>query len=175
MASASYRLGGDASVGVSALLEVWLPGPQHGSVQITVDIALSLRGGLAVPDAIRRWQSALMLLTSPIPDALGGILPREADVTHVEIHAAAPESPDQGHTRTEGLLEQLGLRIFGQPTDSVPRAVGQAMRVQGALDEHAAGEIVLDALERIALNCGFLDPRTAMNCLREEVRRRSRR
>jgi hypothetical protein len=147
----------------------------NGSVVITLDIALSLRGGLAVPDAIRLWQSALMLLTGPIPDALGGILPREADVTHVEIHAAAPDNSGQGHTRTEGLFEQLGLRIFGQPADSVPRSVGQAMGVQGALDAHDGGEIVLDAVERIALNCGFLDPRAAMNSLREEVRRRSSR
>jgi len=175
LASAFYRLGGDASMGVSALIEIWLPGPQRGSVLITLDIGLSLRGGLAVPDAIRLWQSALMLLGGPIPDALGGILPREADVSHVEIHAAAPESSGQGQTRTAGLVEQLGLRIFGEATDSVPRAVGQAMRVPGVLDEHTAGEIVLDGLERIALNCGFLDPRAAMDRLREEVHDRSSR
>jgi hypothetical protein len=150
LASASYRLGGDTSVGMSSLLAIWLPGPQRGSVEITLDIALSLRGGVAVTDGIRLWQSALMLLTGPIADALSGILPREADVTHVDIHAAAPDNSGQGHTRTEGLFEQLGLRIFGEPTDSVPRSIGQAMGVQGALDEHDAGEIVLDAVERIA-------------------------
>ncbi len=173
LASATYRLGGDASVGVSSLVDIWLPRPQSGSVLITLDIALSLRGGLAVSEAIRLWQSALILLTGPIPDALGGILPREAEVTHVEIHAAAPDTSGQGHTRSEGLFEELGLRIFGQPTDSVPRSVGQAMRVQGALDERDAGEIALDAVERIALNCGFLDPRPAMNTLRDEVRHRA--
>jgi hypothetical protein len=174
LASGSYRLGGDASVGVSSLLEFWLPRPQAGSVLITFDIALSLRGGLAVNDAIRLWQSALMLLTGPIRDALAGIVPHDGDVAHVEIHAAAPESSGQGHTRSEGLFEQLRLGIFGQPTDSLPRSVGQAMRVEGALGEHDAGEIVLDALERIALNCGFLDPRAAMKTLRAEVRDRER-
>jgi hypothetical protein len=76
--------------------------------------------------------------------------------------------------REEGLAERVELGIFGSLPDSIPRSVGQAMRAEGALDELAAGELAVDALERMALNCGFLDPRVAIHRLREDVRRRAR-
>ena len=177
LASASYRMGGDASIGISSLLEIWLPRPQAGSVLITLDIGVSIRGTLSVDDAVRLWQAGLMLVSGRIPDALRGILPSEADVTEVEIHMAAPGNSGSGNMgagveRKEGLSERVGLRIFGSLPDSIPRLVGQAMRAEGALDELAAGELAVDALERMALNCGFLDPRDAIHRLREDVRRR---
>jgi hypothetical protein len=148
-----------------------LPRPGNGSITITLDIGLSLRGGLSIDDAAGLWQSGLILLTGAVVDALRGILPSEADVSHVEIHAVAPAMSGQGHDRSDGLLEQLGLRIFGEPTDDPPRTVGQAMRVDGALEEGSAGELVADAVERMALNLGFLDPRPAINSLREKLAR----
>lgn len=167
LAAASYRLGGDASTGLSAILEIWLPRPNNGSVTITLDVALSLFGGVSLDTAVGLWQAGLVLLTGPIVDGLRGILPREADVTHVEIHAAAPAASGHGHERTTGLFEQLGLYVFGEPTDELPRTIGQAMRVDGTLEKGPAGELVIDAVERIALNLGFLDPRPAINTLRQ--------
>jgi hypothetical protein len=171
LAAASYRLGGDATSGVSALLEIWLPRPQSGSVLVTLDTALSLRSGVDVRDAVRLWQAGLILITGAIPDALRSILPDYADVTQVELHVIAPSHTLDGAQRATSLLDQLDLRVFGEHTDETPAALGQAMRVSGALEAPEAADLVVDALERMLLDGGFLDPRVAISSLRDEARR----
>jgi NAD-dependent SIR2 family protein deacetylase len=167
--SASYGLGGDASMGLSSILEIWLPRPGNGAVTITLDTGVSLHGGLLIEDAVVLWQSGLMLLTGPLLDALRTIVPHDAEVSQVEIHVAAPATSGQGHDRATGLIEQLNLRVFGEPTDRPPATVGQAMRVDGALELGPARELVIDAVERMMLNLGFLDPRPGIKAIREKV------
>jgi hypothetical protein len=168
-AAASYRRGGDATSGISALLEIWLPRPQSGNVLITLDTAMSLRNRLDVTDAVSLWHAGVIALTGAVPDAMRGSLPDYADVTQVELHVIAPTHAVDGTQRANSLLEQLDLRTFGEHAVDIPATIGQAMRVDGAVEASAAAELVIDALERMLLNGGFLDPRGGIAALRERT------
>jgi hypothetical protein len=129
-AFATYRLGGDASTGMSALFDLWLPRAGGGSVLITIDIAISSSGGILPIEAALIWQDALVALSGPVPDAIRGILPLYAEVTLLEIHAGSAEWSSFTHRQTGGLWKQLNLDAFGPTPDGMPASIGQAMRTQ---------------------------------------------
>ncbi len=58
---ASYRIGGDASFGVSALAELRLPGfGVGGAVPLTIDVGLSLAAPIALEEAAAIWRDGLL-------------------------------------------------------------------------------------------------------------------
>jgi hypothetical protein len=169
--AASYRLGEDASLGVSALLEVRLPnvGMQGGRISFMLDVGLSVSTALMLGQVARLWRDGLVALTTLVPEALTEILPPYADISQVEIHAFAPTSDGQQHSRENSLTTRIAMQSLGQPSRRLSPAVGLAMRVVGGLAEREAADVIADAVERIALSHGFLDPTMGVRSLRTEL------
>jgi hypothetical protein len=167
----SYRLGADASLGVSALLEIRLPnvGVQGGRITFILDIGLSVSTALMLGEVARLWHDGLVALTTLVPDALAEILPPYAEISQVEFHAFAPTFDGQKHSRENSLSARIAMQSLGQPSRTLSSSVGLAMRVDGGLAAREAAEVVADGVERIALSQGFLDPTTGIRSLRSEL------
>lgn len=167
---ASYRLGGDASNGVSALLSVQLPAVAHGSwVVFILDIAVSLQQRLRLGDIARLWRDALVLTSASLPDALAGVVPPGADAIHGELHALAMPTDGLQHNRPNTLEQRIDFLPLGPPTRSLPASIGSASQLVGGLTDHQAAEVVLESFELMALNSGFLDPSAGLEALRHEL------
>lgn len=169
--NASYRLGGDAAIGVSALASV--QGPSFGitgSVVFKLDIGLSLAGRLQLGDVARLLRDGLVLTTAILPDALSDLLPSDANVFQAEFHVMA--SPTDGNQRNRP--NELGDRIDLSPLGTETRTtnggfIGYASQVPGPLTQRDAAEIVADGIDYVALARGFLDPRAGIAQLRLDL------
>ena len=146
---ASYRLGGDASFGVSALVTVRLPGvgAYGGWIVFTIDIGLSLAAAIRLGEAAMLWRDGLILTSALLPEALTDILPAEADVVQGEAHVLA--APTNGHSANHPneLGERLDLSPLGSATRTVGPSMGFAMRLAGALSEREAADVVAEAIQ----------------------------
>lgn len=168
---ASYRLGSDATSGVSALATVRLPrpGPQAGGIALLLDIGLSLAATMRLTDAALLLRDGLLLTSMLMPDALGGVLPTEADISQVELHVSAATTDGHSHRRHHRLDEHLDLSSLGDPTRELGETMGFAARVASGLSETEATELVAHAFEQMALAHGSLDPRPGLATLRREL------
>lgn len=168
MEAASYRLGGDANAGISALVRVELPAVAHGgSVVVTVDLAVSLARSLRLAELAMLWRDGLWLVSDLAPDALQEILPADAEAMQVEIHALASERFQGGAANR--LAGRIDLSSLGAPTREIGPSVGFAAYPPSTMSEHAATELVADGIEYMALAWGYLDPQTGLGALRREL------
>ncbi len=167
---AFYRWGGDASQGVSALVTINLPSvAQGGSITVIIDIGVSPGRPLKLGDVAALWRDSLVLTSAALPEAFVGVLPVEADVFQVELHAHAPETDGQGNHQANKLLDRVNLSSLGEPTRRIGPSLGFAAAINGALSEQTAGEVVVEAVETTALAWGYLDPRAGVERLRNEL------
>jgi len=167
---ASYRLGGDGTFGVSALLTIQLPSPGvGGSVVFTFDLGVSIEASIWIGQAAMLWRDAVVLTSTLLPDALGTVLPPEADVYQIELHVLAATDDGQGNSRPTDLTERLDMQNFGIPTRPVGPAMGVAMRVDGGLAGQEAGMLVSEAINHMALANGYLDPRIGLSMVRASL------
>lgn len=167
---ATYRLGGDASSGVSALISIRLPSyGVGGQVVIKLDMALSLERTVRVGEAARLFRDGLLLVSDAVPKALADILPGDADVTQVELHFLAAGVDGANHNRPNDIPQRLDLTQFGNPSRTVGPQLGFAARVNGSLSEHDAAEVVVEGFDHMTLGIGYLDPRNGVARLRSEL------
>jgi hypothetical protein len=168
---ASYRLGGDAKDGVSALATVQLPrvGSFGGAMLFIIDIAISLATAIRLGDAATLWRDGLVLTSALLPAALIDILPAEADATQAELHAFAAATDGHQLNRPNDLAVRLDLSSLGSPTRPLRSSIGFAMRLVGALAEMEAADVVAQGIDHMALANGYLDPRVGMAGLRHEL------
>jgi len=162
---ASYRLGGDASAGLSSLVTVQFPSSSVGaSVAFTIDIAVSLANALTLGQVARLLRDGLVLVTSALPEVLADLVPAQAMTNHAEVHLLAPPK------RTPNTLcERINLHQLGQPPSAGGPLRGCAAGLAGPLTERDAAELVVDACEYMALASGFLDPTVGITLLRQEL------
>jgi hypothetical protein len=170
----NYRLGGDASAGLSALVTVSLHGfAQTGaSVVIKFDVALSLASALSLAEAARIMADGLVLTTSVIPEALDDVLPADSEVTHAELHiVAAPRTgtPDHPYNQPNDLLQRLDLATLGERAQFREPSLGFAAHLAGALTEQQAAELTVGAIDYMVLASGWLDPRNGIAQLRRDL------
>ena len=165
--SAEYSLGAHPGASVTALLSVHLPGAATGNVVLVLDIALSSTGTLRIGQAATLWREALVLLTSSVPEALGSVVPPDAEPMWIELHASSQATDDRGNGVE--LTGPLDLTTLGQRSGPVGDAIGVAMRIAGALSRYEAAEVVSDAITCMALAHGYLDPRIGINAIRGEL------
>jgi hypothetical protein len=164
---ATYRLGGDAAAGVSALAQIRFPRYAQGNlVNAILDIALSLSDPISLADAAVIWRDGLVLATGALADALTGVLPAGASPGLVEIHVAAPRVDGLNRNRPNDLGQRIELSLLGQPTRSLSDAIGYAARISGPLSSDEAARLVVDGIEYMALANGYVDPRIALESLR---------
>jgi hypothetical protein len=170
--TASYRFGGDAATGVSALVTVHLPAFARGAqVVFTIDVGLPFAAPTPLGEAARLWRDGLLLASVLLPEAVADMLPADAHPAQAELHALAG-SPDRDETSIPkpGDLEQaLSLALLGAPTRAMGPAMGYAVSLAQAPSEREAAEIVVEAIYQMAIGHGYLDPRVGIAALRAEL------
>jgi hypothetical protein len=130
---ASYRLGGDASIGVSALSTILLPrfGTQ-GAVVFILDVAVSLERALDLHEAAHLWRDGLVLVSAVLPEALRGVLPADADVSECEIHAMAPRADGQSEQPVNSLSRRIDFASLGEMVSRSASRLGTPPRYAAA-------------------------------------------
>jgi hypothetical protein len=168
---ASYRLGGDGSSDVCALVTINLPnvGIQGGSVTFAVDVGISIDRPLELAEVALLLREGLVLVTTLLPFAIADILPNDSSASHAEVHLLAAATDGQNQARSNGPLERVNLSVLGQPTRDFGQSMGFAARLGGPLAEREAAELVLEALQYMTLAAGYLDPRPGLDDLRREL------
>jgi hypothetical protein len=168
---ASYRFGGDASSGVSAIVTVVMPGVglHGGSILFTVDIALSLDAAVRLGDAARLWRDGLVLTSALLPEALADVLPPDAEARVGELHVLAADTDGHQLSRPNQLEKRIDLSSLGSPSRPLRSSMGCAIGLVGALTELQAADVVVQAVDHMAHANGYLDPRTGMAALRHEL------
>ena len=169
--SATYRLGGDAHMGVSALVRATFPGLgiQGGSILFKLDMAVSINRMVSLGEAARLFRDGLVLVTSTVPDVFADTVPAGADIQLAEIHVLAANTDGNNKNRPNNLLERLDLSHFGAPTRTIGPSLGFSARVTAPLTEHEAAELVVEAFDYMSVANGYLDPRIAIMSLRAEL------
>ena len=142
---AAYRLGGDASAGASALMQVRFPGFGVGALVVFIlDMGISLAGAIPVSEAAKLWRDGLLTLTGTMPAIFASVVPSDASVGLAEIHAFAPPTDGGTLSRPNDLLSRLDLTSLGAPTRQVGPCVGFAARLAGPLSDREASELVAE-------------------------------
>jgi hypothetical protein len=172
----TYRLGGDATAGISALVTVRFPrfpGPVGGgAVLFTTDIALSLQHKIRMAEAAMILRDGLVLVTATLPEVMADLLPSDGNTAHAEIHFLAATqygSPGTQGNRENDILERIDLSPLGKPSRAIGQSMGFAARLQGPLTDREAAELVSMAFEQTAYDVGYLDPRLGIRQLRQEL------
>ncbi len=172
----TYRIGGDATVGISALVTVRLPGfpgpVGGGSVVFTADVAISLQKTIRMAEAAMILRDGLILVTATLPGVLADVLPGDANTNHAEVHFLA--ATQYGSAGTQGnrqndVLQRVDLSPLGTPTRDIGQSMGFAAQLPGPLTEREAADLVCEALEQLAYAVGYLDPRLGIRQLRQEM------
>jgi hypothetical protein len=167
---ASFRFGGDARAGTSALVTVTLP-TNSEAVQVTLDVALSVEETVAIAQIAKIFHEGLVLVTSNIPEVLETILPAEAEVMRVEMHllGARVDGSSPSHVRKNQLDQRIDFSSLGEPSRPIGELLMTGFQVSGSLTLQEAGELVMGGIEDMALNAGFLDPEGGLSQLRAEL------
>ncbi len=67
---------------------------------LVFDTAVSSTAALRIGQAAKLWRDALVLSTSLVPEALGSVLPPDAEPVWIELHATSQTS-DERNNRVE--------------------------------------------------------------------------
>jgi len=158
-ADATYRLGGDASSGVGALVTVTMPRIGWGElVRVTVDVAVSVMAPLSLVELATVLRDALSAAAIVVPHALASLFLPETTVQRVELHLLADSSDAQNQNRVNDLDHRVDWGFVGQKTRNFGRSLGAAVEVIGSLKERTTAELIVGAIEQMALDGGVLDP-----------------
>ncbi len=169
---ASYRFGGNAASGISALATIRLPrtGAHTGSIVIALDIALSLAGQIRLADAARLLRDGFILTVTALPAALDRVLPADAEVTRGELHIVAPTTLGDGKGRHgNDLRHRLELSVLGENSRREIPSMSYAAQLADPFTEAETTLLVADAIEPMALAVGYTDPRLGIGALRREL------
>lgn len=161
---AFYRIGGDARVGISALCGVR---PEGGSILASIDVGLSLADKITPKDVGLLLRDALSALALKLPSALTDFLPPGAAATEIELHLLAATQRVDGSNRPNDLGQQIDLGPWGEPTRDVETSMNYAVQIGDLIGQGGLAELVLNALDDMALDAGFLDAGPAISGLRQ--------
>jgi hypothetical protein len=160
LGQARYRLGGDATTGVSALATVQMPHTVVGDlVTFQLDVGISLTVPLPLEFLAELLTQLLVLTSSTMPTAVADIMPAGAGLTIVEFHLAAPQTDGRSNSRPNDLRQRVDLGALGTPPSPPMVQAGYAAEVPEPLSVRQASELVVEGIEYIALAHGFPDPR----------------
>jgi hypothetical protein len=165
--SAEYSIGARSRGSVTAELSVKLPGAATGSFVLILDSGVSSTDALRICQVARLWRDALVLLTSSVPEALGEVVPPDAEPMLIELHAISSTTAEGGNA--VDLTDRLDLTVLGDRSAPAGDAIAVAMRVSSALSRHEAAEVVSDAITHMVLAHGYLDPRAGISTIRAEL------
>lgn len=173
--SASHRLGGDATSGVSCLVDVRLPNAAgfgaSATVTCIVDIGISVQGTVSLAETARLLRDALLVATTGLPDAVAGVIPPNAKVTGAEVYFRAAATDGHNQHRVNDIAQRIDLSSLGRPSRGIGTYYSYCVEIPEAFSEHAAAQLVVDALEVLALDSGYLEPDEGLARLREALSR----
>ncbi len=166
----AYRLGGDATSGVSALAAVWYPRwAQTSRMEFMLDIGLSLAWSPGLDRVAGLLRDGLLLVARDLPSAMAAALPTRAEVTVCEAHLMAATTDGMGTPRPNTLEQRIDWSVMGHQSAPLPTELSDAVSVAGPLSEVQAAEIAVSAIDYWALNHGFDDPRPGIRYLRSQL------
>jgi hypothetical protein len=167
---ATYRLGGDATSGVAAMAQITMPRQSQGAViLITIDVAVSLGRPLTLVEAAVILRDALVLTSGGLYESIADLIPPDAGIAEAEVHIVAMPYDGQGKTRKNNVGDRVALSQLGEPSRESISSMSFAAGLSEPLTERDGAELVLQAIEIMALRNGFLDPRTGLAKLRAEL------
>jgi hypothetical protein len=108
----------------------------------------------------------MVLVTTTLPEAAGDLLPPEAGLTELELHIVAAYDDGKGVARNNNLGLRLDLSSLGAPTREIGNSWTFAARVSQAFETRSAAEFLADALERMVIDAGIVDPDLGLATLR---------
>lgn len=172
---ATYRLGGDASSGVSALARIAMPPMSRtDGASLIVDMGISIGLLLGLPTVAELFRDGLVLVTSVLAEAIADVMPIDASVTHCELHLSTSrmEGTSNGTPRQNDMAERVDFRTVmsdAEPNPKVNELLGFAASLSGPLTTHEASELAAYALNYMSLAVGFLDPRAGIAMVRQAL------
>jgi len=156
---AVFRVGGDASAGISALLSVGDLGyPPSGSVLVELDVGVSIKSKLLLYQVGQMLRDGLVLVTATIPDSIGDLLPPDAEPATVELHVVAATDDGNRVSRENNLGRRVDVTPLGAPTPYLDSSWSFAASVSQPFETRTAVDFVIQALERIVLDAGITEP-----------------
>jgi hypothetical protein len=140
-------------------------------VVVTLDVGVSLAQPLRLGEVALLWRDALVFTSAVLPKALSAALPSDVDVVDAEIHAAAQRIDGKVGTRSNDLLARVNLTPLGALSGPgpAPESMSYAARLAGPLTEYSAAELVADAIDIMAYDLGYTDPRIGLRTIRGEL------
>jgi len=171
----TYRIGGDAMVGVSSLVTVRLPVQELGDnefIVFTADVALSLQKAIRIAEAAMILRDGLVLVTAALPEALANLFPSDATTNRAEVHFLAATqygNPAIQGYRVNNVLERVDLSPLGTPPKDIGPSMSFAAQLSSPLTDREVADLVCEAIERMAYSTGYLDPRAGILQLRQEM------
>ena len=171
---ANYRLGGDASDGVSALAMAQLPraSAAGSSTKFILEMGISLRDRLQLEEVALILRDALLLATVELPRTMARALPAQAGPIGAEIRIRAKAKPTTVSDNVPGpIANRINFAPFGErQTRGEVTAWAYGLHLNGGAPTAAeVGEAVVDALELLAYDLGYQDPRKAIGALRQRL------
>jgi hypothetical protein len=169
---AVLRLGGDASSGVAAIVDIKCP-PQFtsgGAVEVVLEMGFSVGGKLWVDSVAALLRYGAVLVTTDLPAAIVDILPVDASFERIELHAlAGPMTKDNTH-RENSLPERIDFDPFKSFDFASPSGfpqMGYGEEIASGLARAEAAELVLRAMNQMALNHGYINPEPGLDRIRK--------
>jgi hypothetical protein len=161
----------------TAVATVQFPSGSTGDqIVVTLDIGAAPNPPLPLARVARLVRDGLMLVANAIPAALADTFPADATVSRAEVHLLDIDREDADRALDRKLdFKALGWRAslrWGEDGyDPEPlQHMGYAARLSGSLVERDAGGLAADALEYMAYNNGYTDPREGIDAIRGELR-----
>jgi hypothetical protein len=108
-------------------------------------------------------------VANKIPESLVDFLPPDAAVTLAELHLFASDQDGNLGYRPNDLGERVDLSQLGPPTRKVGTSMRYATTITSRPDDAGAGELVLRALDDMALDGGFLGAGSGVAALRSDL------
>lgn len=168
---AVFRLGGDGSSGVTAIVDIKCP-PQFapgGAVEVVLDMGFSVGGKLWVDSAAALFRYGAALVTTDLPAAIEDILPADANFERIELHALAGPMTKDNTNRKNSLPDRIDFDPFKSFDFASPSGflqMGYGEEIASGLARADAGALVLRAINQMALNQGFINPEPGLARIR---------
>ena len=138
-----------------------------------IDVGLEVSRKLALNEVATILLGSLDILTNVIPEALANITPPDTVPNQAELHIARPEQRDGTGSHPNDLDQFIDLSPWGPPPARSPGGgldrLTTAVQLHGPLAPRDAIDLVVRAVERMALNAGYGDYENSTAQLRDEM------
>ncbi len=134
-----------------------------------LDMGLSLAWPLGLERAVALLRDGLLLVANDLPLAMAAALPIRAEVNLCELHLMAGTTDGMGSGRPNTLEQRIDWSVMGHQGAKLPTVLSDAFSLAEPLTELRAAEIALGAVDYLALNHGFDDPRPGVAFLRSQL------